>query len=344
MKAVYIKRQGGLEVLTYGERPDPVYGMDEVLVRVRSTALNRLDLNVRTGEHRVRVAFPHIPGLDIAGEVVEVGVEALEHFAPGDRVVIDPVIRCGYCRYCLLGQDERCGTSLSMGVGLDGGYAELVRAPARNVYKIPEVLSFDEAAAIPLAFKTAWRMLVSRAEVQPGEDVLIHAVGSGVGSAALQIAKFFGCRTFVTAGVDWKLETAQERWGADFGINYREADFAQMVLALTEDEGVDVVIDSVGIDTWPGNFRCLRRLGRYVVCGVTSGHRGEIHLGQLFTRGLSIMGIGTWSNTEFATIMKLAGRSILKGVVYQTFPLEQAAEAHKLLESREFYGKIVLNP
>lgn len=344
MKAVYIEEQGGLEVLQYGDRPDPTFGMDEVLVRVKSAALNRLDLNVRTGDNRVRVAFPRIPGLDMAGEVIEVGVEAMERFAPGDRVVIDPVIRCNYCQYCILGMDERCENSLSMGTGLDGGYAEFARAPARNLYKIPDWLSFDEAAAIPLAFKTAWRMLVSRAQVQPGEDVLIQAVGSGVGSAALQIAKFFGCRAFVTAGADWKLETAQNEWGAEFGINYRDADVAEMVLALTEDEGVDVVIDNVGLDTWPGSFRSLRRLGRYVVCGVTTGYRGEIHLGQVFTRGLSIMGIGGWRNAEFATIMKLVEQKKLRGVVSKSFPLAETREAHALMESRDFYGKIILNP
>jgi NADPH:quinone reductase-like Zn-dependent oxidoreductase len=280
----------------------------------------------------------------MAGEVVEVGMEALDRFAPGDRVVIDPNIRCGHCRFCVLGQDDRCLNARSMGVSLDGGYAELARAPARNVHRIPDSLSFDEAAAIPLSFNTAWCMLVNRARVQPGEDVLIQAVGSGIGSAALQIAQFFGCRTFVTAGADWKLETAQETWGADFGINYREMDVAEMVLALTEDEGVDVVIDCVGIHTWPGSFRSLRRFGRYVVCGVHTGHRGEIHLGQLFTRGLSIMGIGTWRNAEFGTIMKLVERGIFKGIVHKTFPLEEVAEAHRLMESREFYGKIVLNP
>ncbi|MQG21139.1 MAG: zinc-binding dehydrogenase [SAR202 cluster bacterium] len=344
MKAVYIEEQGGLEVLQYGERPDPTFGQDEVLVRIHSAALNRLDLNVRSGENRVRVAFPRIPGLDMAGEIVEVGVEAMERCNVGDRVVIDPVIRCGYCDFCVLGQDERCLNTLSMGTGLDGGYAEMARVPARNVYKIPDWLSFDEAASIPLAFKTAWRMLVSRAEIQFGEDVLVHAAGSGVGSAAIQIARLFGCRTFVTAGSDWKLEKAQEEWGADFGINYNETDFAEMVLALTEGEGVDVIIDNVGIDTWPGSFNSLRRLGRYVVCGVTSGYRGEIHLGQVFTRGLSIMGIGGWRNAEFATIMKLVEQKKLKGVVFQSFPLSDVQDAHALMESREFYGKIILNP
>jgi NADPH:quinone reductase-like Zn-dependent oxidoreductase len=248
------------------------------------------------------------------------------------------------CRECVTGRDHWCAFAEQFGIHRNGGYAELVNVPARNIYRMPDWMTYEEAAAIPLAFKTAWHMMVEKAKLEPGEDVLIQAVGSGVGSAALQVAAFFGCRALVTAGADWKLDTALRDWGADAGINYRTEDVAKRILELTDGKGVDLVVDSVGVDTFESSLRSLRKDGRYVLCGVTSGHKAEVHLGQVFTRGLAIMGVGWWRNAEFATVWKLAERRIFKGVVAKTFPLAQAREAHAFMEGRDFYGKIVLKP
>ena len=345
MKAVYITEQGEPEVLTFGDRPDPVADPDQVLVRIRAAAVNRFDLNARSGANRVQVDMPRILGEDLAGEVLEVGPLAAERFTEGQRVLVDPRIPCWRCAPCLEGRDEDCLFRVDLGVQLDGGYAEMAAVPSRNVYPIPDSLSFAEAAAIPIVFKTAWRMLVAKARVQPGETVLIHAIGSGVGSAALQIAKFFGCRVIATAGSDWKLERAASE-GAHEGLNYVENEdvWPDLVMAFTGDRGVDVIIDSVGESLWEGSFRSLARQGRFVTCGVTSGHRVSLHLGQMFVSGIEVMGVGGFRAQEFATVMKLVENGALKGVVAREFPLQEAAGAHRLMESRDFYGKIVLVP
>ncbi|MBI4236100.1 MAG: zinc-binding dehydrogenase [Chloroflexi bacterium] len=343
MKAVYIEAQGGPEVLTYGVRPDPVIGDEDVLVRVRAAAVNRFDLNARSGENKVRVPLPRILGEDLAGDVVEVGVGALDRIQAGTRVLVDPVIPCWRCPLCQQGRDEDCENRIILGSQVDGSYAELVAVPARNVYPIPDSLSYEDAAAIPVVFKTAWRLMLVKARLQPGETVLIHAAGGGVGTAALQIARFLGCRAIATAGADWKLERAREL-GADLGVNYSDEAWPEMVLAFMGGRGLDVVVDSVGASLWEGSFRCLARQGRFVTCGVTSGHRVPLHLGQLFVRGLSIMGVGGWRAAEFATVMHLVQRGVFKGVVARSFPLKEAAAAHALMESRNLFGKIVLVP
>ncbi len=344
MRAVYITEQGGPEVLQFGERPNPVADDDQVLVRVRASAVNRFDLNARSGDNRVQVAMPRILGEDLAGEVLEVRPLAAGRVEEGQRVLVDPRIPCWHCIPCLEGRDEDCQSRVDIGVQLDGGYAEMVAVPFRNVFPIPDSLSFAEAAAIPIVFKTAWRMLVTKARVQPGETVLIHAIGSGVGSAAFQIAKFFGCHIIVTAGADWKLERAGEE-GAQEGLNYVENDvWPDLVLAFTGDRGADIVIDSVGENLWEGSFRSLARQGRFVTCGVTSGHRVSLHLGQMFVNGTEVMGVGGFRAEEFATVMKLVENGTFKGVVAKEFPLSEAADAHRLMESRDFYGKIVLVP
>lgn len=345
MKAVYITEQGGPEVLTFGDRPDAVMGDDEVLIRVRAAAVNRFDIYARSGENRVEVEMPRILGEDLAGEVIDASISAMERgILPGTRVLADPRIPCWRCSFCLSDQDEDCLNRVDLGYQVDGSYAEMVSVPARNVYPIPDSLSFEEAAAMPVVFKTAWRMLVTKARVQPGENVLIHAAGSGVGSAAIQIAKFFGCHVIVSAGSDWKLERAGEM-GAQEGVNYSaDGTWPDLVQAFTDEAGVDVIIDSVGESVWEGSFRCLARQGRFVTCGVTSGHRVSLHLGQMFVRGLEVMGVGGFRAEEFATVMRLTQNEVFKGVVGRVFPLHEAADAHRLMESRDFFGKIVLVP
>ncbi len=343
MKAVYIEERGGPEKLIYGDVSDPEMGDDQVLIRIRAASINRFDLNARAGENGVMVPLPRILGLDMSGEVVDAGAVALDAgIVPGMRVVADPRMPCQLCRFCRLGRDEDCENRYDLGSRLHGTYAEMIAVPARAVHAIPDGLSFEEAAAMPIVFKTAWRMLNTKARVRPGETVLIHAIGSGVGTAALQIAKLLGCRVIATAGSDWKMERAREL-GADEAVSYADAEtWPEIVLALTENEGVDAIIDSVGVPLWDGSFRVLGRQGRFVTCGVTAGHRVSLHLGQTFLRGLEIMGIGGFRTSDFETVMGLTRQGKLAGTVGRVFPLSEAAEAHRLMESRDFFGKIIL--
>ncbi len=343
MKAVYIEERGGPDNLIYGDMPDPEMSDDRVLIRIRAASVNRFDLNARAGENGVMVGLPRILGLDLAGEVLDAGLPALEAgMVPGTRVVVDPRMPCQMCRYCRLGRDEDCADRFDLGSRVHGAYAEMIAVPARAVHIIPDSLSFEEAAAMPIVFKTAWRMLTTKARVQPGETVLIHAIGSGVGTAALQIAKLLGCRVIATAGADWKLERAREL-GADECVSYADGEtWPEIVMALTENEGVDAVIDNVGAPLWDGSFRVMGRQGRFVTCGVTAGHRVSLHLGQTFLRGLEIMGIGGFRTSDFETVMRLVHQGKLRGAVGRVLPLSETAEAHRLMESRDFFGKIVL--
>ncbi len=343
MKAVYIEERGGPENLVYGDMPDPEMADDQVLIRVRAASVNRFDLNARAGENGVMVNLPRILGLDMAGEVENVGMVAIEAgIVPGMRVVADPRMPCQLCHYCRLGRDEDCMNRYDLGSRLHGTYAEMIAVPTRAVHVIPDELSFEEAAAMPIVYKTAWRMLTAKARVQPGETVLIHAIGSGVGTAALQIAKLLGCRVIATAGSDWKLDRAREM-GADETVSYEDGEtWPEIVIALTENEGVDAVIDNVGAPLWDGSFRVMARQGRFVTCGVTAGHRVSLHLGQVFLRGLEIMGIGGFRTSDFERIMQLTHQGKLKGTVGRVFPLSETADAHRLMESRDFFGKIIL--
>ncbi|MEC8945635.1 MAG: zinc-binding dehydrogenase [Chloroflexota bacterium] len=345
MKAVYITEQGGSEVLTFGDMEDPVMGENEVLISIKSAAINRFDLYARSGENRVPINFPRILGEDLSGEVVDASLLGLQQgIIPGGRVVVDPRIPCNICPSCKIGQDENCIDRKDLGYDLDGSYAQLISVPAQNVYQIPDELSYDEAAALPIAFKTAWRMLVTKADVQPGNTVLIHAAGSGVGSAAIMIGKLLGCRIITTAGADWKLEKATDL-GADHVINYeKNQNFAEAVYDVTEGEGVDVIIDSIGAPIWTESIKCLKKQGKFVTCGVTGGHKAELHLGQLFLQGYEIMGVGGFRSSEFGAIMNLVNNKKLKGIVGPTFSLSECSDAHNTMESRDFFGKIILNP
>ncbi|MBI4640886.1 MAG: zinc-binding dehydrogenase [Candidatus Tectomicrobia bacterium] len=317
MKAAYITEQGGIDKFIYGDLPEPKIDSHDVLIRVRACSLNRVDLFTRAGEKGVKITqFPFILGRDFAGEITEVGDHATKRFKVGDRVV------------ALTGS---------------GGYAEYAKAPADSVHLLPGHLSYDEAATIPTCFLTAWHMLMSRAQIKPGEDVLIMAAGSGVGSAAIQVAKLMSDRVIVTAGTDEKIKKAKEL-GADEGINYNTEDFSKRVKELTNGEGVDVIIDHIGASVWEQNFASLKRGGRFVTCGVTGGHRVELHLGQLFTKQLSLMGSSMGTPDEMKEVMKLFHQKKLKGVVDTAFPLKDAAKAHKKLEDRDVFGKIVVNP
>lgn len=342
MKAIIFNEHGGPDVLRHAEVAEPKIGPSEVLVRVRACALNHLDLWVRRGLHGVQIPFPHIPGSDISGEVATVG-EMVTRVNVGQKVLLAPGLSCGQCPACLGGADNKCRKYTLIGYIVDGGCAEFVKAPEVNVIPIPGDLSFDEAAAVPLVFLTAWHMLVARAALQPGEDLLVLGAGSGIGSAAIQIGRLIGARVITTAGSDAKLEKAKQL-GADEVINHSKQKIADEVKRLTDRRGVDVVFEHVGAATWDASIASLAAGGRLVTCGATTGPEGKIDIRYLFSRQLSVLGSYMGSKAELYAVLKLIGQRKLRAVIDRAMPLAQCAHAHELLESREQFGKIVLNP
>jgi NADPH:quinone reductase-like Zn-dependent oxidoreductase len=342
LKAVLFHEHGDLDVLRYEEFPAPEPAEDEVLVKVKAGALNRLDLWVREGLPGLRLEMPHIPGCDVSGIVAGFG-ERVEGFSEGERVVVNPSLSCGRCEYCIRGQDSLCVTYKILGEHVRGGYAEYVAVPATNVYRLPDDFGFDEAAAFPLAFMTAWRMLMTRARVRAGEDVLILGVGGGVSSAAVQIAKLAGARVFATSSSDAKLERAAGL-GADVLVNYTKEDFGKRVWEETGKRGVDVVVENVGEATWEKSLRALAKGGRLVTCGATTGSSGMTNIPLLFWRQLDILGSTMASRSEFEEMMKLVFRRQLIPVVDKVYPLEEAREAQRRLADGRQFGKIILNP
>lgn len=341
MKAIRFERHGGPEVLQYTEAADPVILANEVLVRVKACALNYLDLWVRRGLRGINIPLPHIPGSDIAGEIAQVGANVTT-VKVGQKVVLIPGVTCGKCAACLAGNDNGCRQYTNLGYLIDGGCAELVRAPELNCLSYPESLSFEEAAAVPLVFQTAWHMLVTRAQIQPGEDVLILGAGSGVGSAAIQIAKFFGARVITTAGSGQKIEKARQL-GADFFINHKSQKIRDEVRRITNRRGVDIVFEHVGTATWDESLASLAPQGRLVTCGATTGYDAKIDLRFLFSRQLSLLGSYMGTKSELHTVMKLVAAGRLKPVVDRVFPLSEAAAAHAYLEAGSQFGKVVLS-
>jgi NADPH:quinone reductase-like Zn-dependent oxidoreductase len=340
MKAVIFRQHGGPEVLEYTDVPQPSIRANEVLVEVKACALNHLDVWTRGGLPGIKIPLPHILGNDIAGVVREVG-ELATWVQPGDEVLMQPGVSCGHCAECLQGRDNFCRDYDMLGYRRDGGYAEFVAVPAVNVIPKPASLSWEEAAALPLVTVTAWHMLVTRAQVQPGEDVLIHAAGSGVGSIGIQIAKLRGARVIATAGSDDKLAKAKEL-GADEVINYRNEDWPKEVKRLTGRRGVDVVFEHTGAATWEGSIVSLKNNGRLVTCGATSGYDAHTDIRQVFYRHLTILGSFMGTKGELLEAMKFVERGSIRAVVDQVMPLADARRAHELMEDRAQFGKLVL--
>jgi NADPH:quinone reductase-like Zn-dependent oxidoreductase len=340
MKAIIFSEHGGPEVLRYAQVREPEIGANEVLVRVRACALNHLDLWVRRGMPGITIPMPHIPGSDIAGEVARVG-EKVSGVQPGERVLLSPGISCGHCVYCLRGDDNLCRQYTLFGYGVDGGYAEYVASPAVNVIRTPPNLGFKEAAAVPLVFLTAWHMLITRAQLKPDETVLVLGAGSGVGSAAIQIAKTAGARVIATAGSELKLQKAREL-GADETFLHSIERWSREVKRLTDRRGVDVVFEHVGEATWQESLASLAPGGRLVTCGATTGYDGKIDLRYLFTRHISILGSYMGSKAELYPVLDLVKRGLVKPVIDTVLPLTKSREAHERLEKREQFGKIVL--
>ena len=342
MKATIFRQHGGPEVLEYTDVPDPSIRADEVLVEVKACALNHLDIFVRNGMPGIEIPLPHILGNDIAGVVKEVG-DLVTWAKPGDEVMVQPGVSCGHCTACLSGQDNLCREYDILGYRRNGGYAELVAVPGANLIPKPAQLSWAEAAALPLVTVTAWHMLVTRANVQPGEDVLVHAAGSGVGSIAIQIAKLRGARVITTASSDEKLAKAREL-GADQTINYSHDDWPKEVKRLTDRRGVDVVVEHTGAATWPGSIASLKNNGRLVTCGATSGYDARTDLRQVFYRHLTLLGSFMGSKAELLEAMKFVAQGKIHAVVDRVLPLSEARQAHELMENRGQFGKIVLEP
>jgi len=324
------------------EVPEPTIGPDEVLVRVRAVAMNHLDLFVRGGLPNLKLPLPHILGSDIAGEVAATG-DWVPDLEVGERVVVNPGSSCGTCEHCLAGEDPLCKDYKILGEHVPGGYATHVAVPGKSVVRLPPEFPFEQAAAAPLVFMTAWRMLVTRARLRPGEDVLVIGAGSGVSTAAIQIAKLAGCTVYATSSSEAKLEKARAL-GADVTINHKTMEIDKAIWELTGKRGVDVAIDHVGKDTIAKSVRALRRGGRLLVCGATTGGLAEIDLRYLFWRHLTILGSTMSSHREFEEVMRLIFMGKLKPVVDRVLPLEKAREAHEYLERGEQFGKIVLTP
>jgi NADPH:quinone reductase-like Zn-dependent oxidoreductase len=338
--AVRFHRHGGPEVLTAEPAPDPPLKPGTIVVRVRACALNHLDLFQRRGLERVKIPLPHISGADVAGEIAAVADDVAD-VAVGQRVMLQPGLSCGRCPRCLAGQDNYCPRYDVLGYQSDGGYAELVAVPAANVIPIPDHLDFVTAAAFPLAFLTAWHMLLTRAQMTETDTVLVLAAGSGVGQAAVQVAKAFGATVIATAGGDEKLDRAR-RLGADHALDHYRDDIAAEVRRLTGGRGADVVVEHVGVATWDRSVRCLARGGRLVTCGATTGHAAQLDLRHLFARQLTFLGSYMGAKPELLRAARLFVRGQLRPVVDRTFPLHEAAEAHRHLESSKQFGKIVL--
>ena len=340
MRAVVFHEHGGPEVLRPEERPEPRIRANEVLVEVRACALNHLDVWAREGLPGVEIPLPHILGNDVAGVVREVG-EVVDWVRPGEEVLLQPGVSCGHCRECLRGADNLCPVYDILGYRRDGGYAELVAAPAVNVVRKPEGLAWAEAAALPLTLLTAWHMLVTRAKLQPGEDVLVHAAGSGVGSVGIQVARLRGARVIATAGTEEKLEKARAL-GAHDVVDYTREDWPKEVRRLTGKAGVDVVFEHTGAATWPGSIQSLKKDGRLVTCGATSGYDARTDLRQVFYRHLTLLGSFMGSKAELLDAMKFVERGQIRAVVDRTLPLAEARRAHELMGDRAQFGKLVL--
>ncbi len=342
MKAVIFKQHGGPEVLEYTDVADPTIKPTEVLVQVKACALNHLDVWTRGGLPGIKIPLPHILGNDIAGIVREVG-GLVSWVRVGDEVMLHPGVSCGHCEECLSGKDNLCTAYDILGYGRDGGYAELVAAPAANVIPKPPSLKWEEAAALPLVTVTAWHMLVTRAAVQPGEVVLVHAAGSGVGSLGIQIAKLRGAHVIATASSDEKLAKATEL-GADEVVNYSREDWPKEIKRLTNRKGVDVVFEHTGSATWPGSISSLKTGGRLVTCGATSGFAAQTDLRQVFYRHLTILGSFMGSKAELLEAMRFVESGQIRAVVDRTLPLADARQAHELMDDRAQFGKLVLIP
>ena len=333
MKAIRFHKHGGPDVLKLEDVPEPECGPGEVLLEVKAASVNHLDIWLRRGLPGFEIPLPHIPGCDAAGVVRETGA----------RVLLNPGSGCGSCEFCAAGNESMCVRYRIFGEHREGCYTELLAVPAENAIPIPDSMSFEEAASIPLVLLTAWRMLITRGRLRPGEDILILGAGAGVGTMCVQIAKLTGARVIATGGTEEKCDRLGEL-GADIVINYAKQDFAREVRKITQKRGVDVVVDYVGKDTWAGSLACVRRGGRLVTCGATTGHDPAEDLRHIFSRQLEVIGSTMGSRRELMEALRRVFAGKIKAVVDRVMPMSEAAEAHRRIESRGVFGKLVLTP
>lgn len=340
MRAVVIRQHGGPEVLNLEDVPDPAAGPGEVVVRVKAVALNHLDLWVRKGLPGAPFHLPAITGADAAGTVHAVGPE-IGDLSPGEPVMVLPGVSCGHCALCVAGQDHLCARYGILGESCDGALAELVKVPRANVVRKPDNLSFEDAAAMSLTFLTSWHMLTARAELRGGETVLVQAAGSGVSSAAIQIAKMHGARVIATTSTEEKAKRAREL-GADEVILYTTQDFALETKRLTDKRGADLIIEHVGGEVLAKSVLATAWGGRVVTCGATTGFTAEIDLRHVFFRQVQILGSTMGPKGDLFGVLRHVDAGRLRPVVDRVMPLWRADDAHRSLEAREVFGKIVL--
>ncbi len=340
MKAAVIHEHGGLEVLRIEEVQEPRPQRGEVLLRVLCAGLNHLDIWVRKGRPGAQLQMPHVLGSDAVGVVVGLG-EGVESPRVGEQVIVTPGLHCGHCEFCRRGEQSLCVDFSILGLGRPGTFAEQVAVPAGNCHPRPSHLSDEEAGVLTLAHLTAWRMLMTRARVRPGETVLIHGIGGGVALAALQLAKVAGAETLVTSSSNAKLSQARER-GADHTLNYEKESVAKWIDSETSGRGVDVAIDTVGAAAWPLDIACVRKGGRIVLCGITTGAKAETDLRAVYWNQLTIMGSTLGSLEEFRQMVRAVTVNKLKPVVDRVFPLDEARQAMERMEAGQQFGKIAL--
>jgi NADPH:quinone reductase-like Zn-dependent oxidoreductase len=345
MRAALYRTHGGPEVLEIADVPVPTPGPLEVQVKVTATALNHIDVWMRRGLPALHLALPHVSGGDVCGTVSALGA-GVQGVTEGERVVLNPGLSCGRCAACLGGRDNFCPDYRMLGEQVWGGQAEYVVVPVANLVPVPRAtvpLEDSALAAVPIAFITAWQMLVDRAQLRQGETVLVLAAGSGVGSAAIQVAKLWGARVLATASTDEKLAAARAL-GADETINHTREDIVAAVKRLTARRGADVVVEHVGAVTFPKSVVSCAKGGRIVTCGATDGYEPVLNLRHVFWRQLSILGSTLASKERLHQVMALVAAGRLRPVVDRVLPLADIATGHRLIESRAAFGKIVLCP
>jgi NADPH:quinone reductase-like Zn-dependent oxidoreductase len=341
MTAMVLRERGGPDVLRLEQLPVPEPGPGEVRVRIRAIALNHLDVWVRKGGPAFKLEYPHRLGSDIAGELDAVGPGAKG--TAGEKVVVQPGLSCMRCEQCLGGHDNLCRYYRILGENAQGGYAEYIVVPDVNIAPYPERLDFPQAAASILTNLTAWQMLVHKGKVAPGETVLVQGAGSGIGVAAIQIAKLFGARVIATASTADKLAKARAL-GADETIDYTTADFVAECKRLTGKRGVDLVIEHVGGEVFAKSIRAVRTGGRIVTCGATAGFHPQIDLRHIFFRNVEVLGSTMGSKADLIAVLGHVQAGKIAPVIHEILPLARAADAHRLLEERRAFGKVVLVP
>ena len=341
MKAAVIKKHGGPEVVKIENAEKPIAKPGEVVIEIHSAALNHLDIWVRNGRGDRELTRPQILGSDASGVIIGKG-SGVQRVNTGDEIVINPALSCGQCEFCIRGQNSKCLSFGIVGMVRNGTFAEKIAVPYTNVWPKPAHLSFDEAAALPLAYQTAWRMMMTRAKMKPSDTILIHGIGGGVALACLQFAKLFGAEVIITSSSDEKLEKAKEL-GADYRINYKKtSNIAETVRELTKNRGVDIVIDSVGAATFEIDLSVARRGGRIVLCGVTTGANTQANLHKIYWNQLSVLGSTMGSNEDFRQMLKAVNNNKLKPVIDSIYPLDDTGKAMTKMERGEQFGKIIL--